>query len=245
MLVAVGFFVRLRVSEPAAFEQVVESETRAKLPLLEVFRDFPKVTTVATGVRFCESLVFNIYNAFILTYTTAVLGLPKSVALNGLLIAAVVGFALIPLTGRLSDRIGRRPVLAIGAAISGISAFPVFAMIDTASTPLVWLGILIGWSFGACVMFGPEAAFFAEFYPARVRYTGMSIVYQIGVLPSGAVAPAVATALVKGSDGASWPVALYVTLFAVIALAALAAARKTTSQHPGNETEPAGVAIDD
>ncbi|MFF5989971.1 MFS transporter [Prauserella flavalba] len=228
VLVAVGFFVRLKVSEPPAFERVVESGERAKVPFVEVFRTYPKLTVLAMGTRFCESLVFNIYNAFILTYTTIVLGLPKSVALNGLLIAAVVGFLVIPLTGGLSDRIGRRPVLAIGALISGVSAFPVFAMIDTGNTPLIWAGIIIGWAFGACTMFGPEAAFFAELYPARVRYTGMSIVYQLGVLPSGAIGPAVATALVDRSGGDSWPVATYLVLFAVLALVALAFTPETS-----------------
>lgn len=236
VLVAVGFFVRLRVSEPPAFEKVVETGSRAERPFLEVFKSYPKLTMLAMGTRFCESLVFNVYNAFILTYTTIVLGLPKNVALNGLLIAAVLGLAIIPITGRISDKIGRRPVLALGALISGVSAFPVFAMIDTASTPLIWAGIIIGWAFGACTMFGPEAAFFAELYPARVRYTGMSIVYQIGVLPSGAIAPAVATALVDSSGGSSWPVALYVVIFAVIALVALALTPETSRL---NRDEPA------
>ncbi|WP_207756778.1 MFS transporter [Nonomuraea cypriaca] len=239
VLVAVGLFVRLRVSEPPVFEKVVESGTRAKVPFIEVFRTYPKITLLAMGTRFCESLVFNVYNAFILTYTTLVLGLPKDIALNGLLIASVVGFAIIPIGGRVSDRIGRRPVLAIGALISGVSAFPVFAMIDTGSTPLIWAGIVIGWAFGACTMFGPEAAFFAELYPARVRYTGMSIVYQLGVLPSGAIAPAVSTALVEGSGGASWPVALYVVVFAAIALLALAFTPETSRLNRDEAVLPA------
>ncbi|MFI5661924.1 MFS transporter [Streptomyces sp. NPDC051684] len=222
VLVAVGFFVRLRISEPPVFEKLVENENLARVPLLEVVRSHPRLTVLAIGVRFCESLVFILYNTFILTYVTTVLGLPKSVALNGLLIAAAVGFPVILLTGRLSDRVGRRPVLALGALISAVAAFPVFAMIDTGEPLLVWAGILLGWGIGACTMFGPEAAFFAELYPARVRYTGMSIVYQFGVLPAGAIAPAVATSLVAHFDDSSWPVALYVVVFAVIALLALA-----------------------
>jgi MFS transporter, MHS family, shikimate and dehydroshikimate transport protein len=222
VLVGVGFFVRLRVSEPPAFEKVVETNSQERIPFIKVFQEFPRLTLLGMGTRFCESLTFNIYNAFILTYTTSVLDLSKDVALNGLMIAAVIGFVVIPFAGRLSDKVGRRPVLALGALISGVSAFPVFAMIDTANTPLVWTGIIIGWALGACTMFGPEAAFFAELYPTRVRYSGMSIVYQIGVLPSGAIAPAVAIALVNGSGGASWPVALYTMIGAAIALAALA-----------------------
>ncbi|GAB2961646.1 MHS family MFS transporter [Amycolatopsis acidiphila] len=242
VLVLVGMFVRLKVSEPPVFERIVESRAQAKVPVVEVFRRYPKLTVLAMGTRFCESLTFNVYNAFILTYTTIVLGLPKGVALNGLLIAAVIGFAVIPVTGRLSDRIGRRPVLMIGAAISGASAFPVFAMIDTKATPLIWIGIIIGWAFGACTLFGPEAAFFAELYPARVRYTGMSIVYQLGVLPSGAIAPAVSTALVGNSGGKSWPVALYILIFAVIALVALAFTPETSRLNRDNSCAPSTAA---
>ena len=245
VLVGVGFFVRLRVSEPPAFEKIVETNSQERIPFIKVFQEFPKLTLLGMGTRFCESLTFNIYNAFILTYTTSVLDLSKDVALNGLMIAAVIGFVIIPFAGRLSDRVGRRPVLALGALISGISAFPVFAMIDTASTPLVWTGIIIGWALGACTMFGPEAAFFAELYPTRVRYSGMSIVYQIGVLPSGAIAPAVAIALVNASDGASWPVALYTMIGAAIALVALAftpeMSRRGGGDHPADGVPADGV----
>src|SRR5690625_1897390 len=110
ILVAIGFFVRLRVTEPPEFQRVVESGSRARLPFADVLREYPKTTPLAMGARFSESLTFNIYNAFILTYTTVVLGLPENVALNGLLIAAVIGFIVIPLAGRISDSVGRRPV---------------------------------------------------------------------------------------------------------------------------------------
>lgn len=226
VLVVVGLVVRLQVSEPQAFQDMVATDDRVKVPVFEVIRKYPRQILVGIGARFSESITFNVYNAFILTYTTTVLGLPSSHALNGLLIASVIGFVIIPLAGRLSDKHGRRPVFAAGAAIALATAFPVFWLIDTGSAQLIWLAIVVGWALGACTMFGAEAAFFAELFPARVRYTGMSLVYQLGVLPSGAVAPVIAVWLVSIS-GSSWPVAVYIMIAAAIALISLYFAKET------------------
>ena len=225
-LVVVGLVVRLKVEEPQAFKDLKETRNEAKVPMFEVFRHYPKQLLIGFGARFSESITFNVYNAFVLTYTTTVLGLSSSVALTGLLIASLIGFIVIPLAGRLSDRFGRRPVFAVGAAVSLVTALPIFTMIDTGLAPLIWLSIVLGWALGACVMFGGEAAFFAEMFPARVRYTGISIVYQLGVLPSGAIAPIVAVGLVSAT-GQSWPVAVFVMVAAAIALIALKFARET------------------
>ncbi|MVA76685.1 MFS transporter [Auraticoccus sp. F435] len=226
ILVVVGLFVRLKVEEPPAFQAMVKTEDRVAVPMLEVFRRYPKQLLIGTGARLSESITFNIYNAFILTYTTTVLGLPNRYALNGLLIASVIGFVIIPVAGRLSDRYGRRVVFGAGAAVALVSAFPVFALVDSGVAQLIWLAIVVGWALGACTMFGAEAAFFAELFPARVRYTGMSIVYQLGVLPSGAIAPALAIFLVSTFDS-SWPVAVYVMVAALITLISLRLARET------------------
>ncbi|MDQ0642510.1 MFS transporter [Microbacterium murale] len=226
VLVVVGLVVRLQVSEPQAFKDMVKTGDRVKVPVFEVLRHYPKQVLVGIGARFSESITFNVYNAFILTYTTTVLGLPNSYALNGLLIASVIGFIVIPLAGRLSDAHGRRPVFAAGAAIAFVTAFPVFWLIDSGVVTLIWLAIIVGWALGACTMFGAEAAFFAELFPARVRYTGMSLVYQLGVLPSGAVAPVIAIWLVSIS-GSSWPVAVYIMVAAAIALVSLYFAKET------------------
>ncbi|GIL26106.1 MFS transporter [Actinocatenispora comari] len=221
LLVGIGMFIRLRVSEPPAFAEIVRAKRQVRLPLADVFRRHPKTTLLAVGARFSESLTFNIYNAFIITYLTVVLKLDKSVALDGLLIAAVVGFFAILVAGRLSDRIGRRPVFIAGAAIAAATAFPLFGLIDTGRTGLIWLALVIGWGIAACTMFGAEGALFAELYPTRVRYSGISIVYQLGVLPSGAIAPAVATALVAHYSHQSWPVATYVLVVGVISVVSL------------------------
>lgn len=108
-----------------------------------------------------------------------------------------------------------------GALLAAVSAFPIFALVDTGSRWPIMIAVVIGWGLAACVMYGPEGALFAEIYPTRVRYSGMSVVYQIGVLPSGAVAPLIGTSLVAYFSGASWPVATYVLVVALVTVVSL------------------------
>lgn len=221
VLVVVGLVIRLKIDEPPAFKSLEKADAKAQLPLVEVFRRHPKVTFLAMGARVSESVTFNIYNAFLVTYTVTVLGLNSSVVLNALLVASVVGVFAILIAGRLSDRIGRRPVFAAGAALALVSAFPIFALVNTENPLLITVGVVIGWGIAACTMFGPEGALFAEVFPTRVRYSGMSAVYQIGVIPTGAVAPLIGTSLVAAYTGSVWPVAIYVMAMAAITLVSL------------------------
>ena len=218
VLVLVGLVIRLKIEEPPAFKDLEEADAKAALPLVEVFRKHPKVTFLAMGARVSESVTFNIYNAFLVTYTVTVLGLDSSVVLNALLVASVVAFFSILAAGRLSDRFGRRPVFATGAALALVSAVPIFALVNTENSVLITLGVVVGWGLAACIMFGPEGAMFAEVFPTRVRYSGMSAVYQIGVIPTGAVAPLIGTSLVSAYSGSVWPVAVYVMAMALISL---------------------------
>jgi MHS family shikimate/dehydroshikimate transporter-like MFS transporter len=221
VLVVVGLVIRLKVDESPVFKSLETSGEKANLPIVDVFRRHMRITLLAMGARVSESVTFNIYNAFLVTYTVTVLSLKKSLVLNSLLVAAVVGFFVILLAGRLSDRIGRRPVFMAGAILAAVSAFPIFWMVNTENPYLICLGVVIGWGIAACTMFGPEGALFAEIFPTRVRYSGMSAVYQIGVIPTGAVAPLIGTALVSYYTGSVWPVAVYVVAMALITIVSL------------------------
>ena len=99
------------------------------------------------GARISESVTFNVYNAFLVTYVVTVLALKNTVALNALIVAAVVGFFVILAAARVSDRIGRRPVFMAGAAMAAVSAFPIFALFDTKNAALITLAVVLGWCF--------------------------------------------------------------------------------------------------
>jgi MHS family shikimate/dehydroshikimate transporter-like MFS transporter len=225
VLVGVGLFIRLRLLETPAFQQVQESGTEAPMPIIDVLRTYPKNVLLAMGMRIAENGTFYVLTVFVLAYVTGQLGLDQNTGLIGVLIAAALGLFTIPLFGMLSDKIGRRRVYLIGAVFSLVFAFPFFWMLNTGSSVLIWLAIVLGVNIGHDAMYGPQAAFFSELFGTRVRYSGASLGYQLASVLAGGLSPLIATALL-GYYG--WPaVALYTAGMAVITVVATYLAAET------------------
>jgi MFS family permease len=154
----------------------------------------------------------------VLVYGHEELGLPKSTMLWGVVIAALIGLATIPFYGALSDRLGRRPLYLGGALFSLVFAVPFFWMVNTKTAVLIWLAIVLGVNVGHDLMYGPQAAFFAELFGTRVRYSGASLGYQLASVFAGGFAPLVAAALLKAW---AWPaVAAYMAIMAAVTVVA-------------------------
>ncbi|CAN5284605.1 MFS transporter [soil metagenome] len=218
VLVGVGLFIRLRLLETPAFQQVQESGTEAPMPIIDVLRTYPKNVLLAMGMRVAENGTFYVLTVFVLSYIAGQLGMDQNTGLIGVLIAATIGLFTIPLFGALSDRIGRRRVYLIGAVFSLLFAFPFFLMLNTGSPVLIWLAIILGVNIGHDAMYGPQAAFFSELFGTRVRYSGASLGYQLASVLAGGLSPLIATALL-GYYG--WPaVAVYTAIMAVITVVA-------------------------
>lgn len=226
VLLGVGMFIRLRIVESPLFAKAQKDEGVSKLPILDVFKKHPKNVFLAMGARFAENACFYIFSVFVLSYVVKQLGLSKQVALTGVWIAAAVQIVAIPAFGRLSDRIGRRPVYLGGAFFIALFAFPFFLMIETKVAGVIWLAIIIG-MVGHAAMYGPQAAFFSELFGTRVRYSGASIGYQLASPFAGGLAPLIATALLEWSGNHSWPVSVYLIGTAVITLLATYFAAET------------------
>src|ERR671921_1871212 len=225
VLVGVGLFIRLRLLETPAFQQVQESGTEAPMPIIDVLRTYPKNVLLAMGMRIAENGTFYVLTVFVLAYVAGQLGLDQNTGLIGVLIAAALGLFTIPLFGMLSDKIGRRRVYLIGAVFSLVFAFPFFWMLNTGSPVLIWLAIVLGVNIGHDAMYGPQAAFFSELFGTRVRYSGASLGYQLASVLAGGLSPLIATALL-GYYG--WPaVALYTAGMAVITVIATYLAAET------------------
>lgn len=226
LLLAVGMFIRFQVFESPLFAESQKKNDVSPLPILEVFRNYRRSVFLAMGARFAENVCFYIFTVFVLTYAADYLNLPRQTILNGIWIAAAVQLLAIPLSGILSDRIGRRPVYVAGAVFLVLFAFPFFWLIETGNTLLIWLSIVLA-LIGHSLMYGPQAAFFSELFGTRVRYSGASVGYQLASPLAGGIAPLIATALLNWSEGASWPVSVYLILAAGITLLSILLASET------------------
>jgi MFS transporter, MHS family, shikimate and dehydroshikimate transport protein len=225
LLIGVGLLIRLRILETPAFAKLKEKRTEAMMPIVEVIRKYPKQVLLAAGARFAENGGFYIYSVFALLYATQHANVPRSVALNGVMIAAAFDFIAIPFFGALSDRLGRRPVYLFGAIMTAVLAYPMFRLIDTGATPLVWLALVLVFTFAHAPMYGPQAAFLAEMFGTRVRYSGASLGAQLASIVAGGLSPFIATALMPryGRVGLS----IYLACMAAITVVAVLAATET------------------
>jgi metabolite-proton symporter len=221
VVVAVGLYVRLRILETPVFSQVKETNTEVGIPVLEVVRSQPRNLLVAIGARFSENGNAYIIQTFTLTYVATQLGMSDNVALRGVLIASAIGIFTIPLFGALSDRVGRRPVYMFGSAFLALFAFPFFWLLNTETSVLIWLAIVLANSVGVYSMFSPQAAYFAELFDTRVRYSGLALAREVSAPLAGGIAPFIATYLLSRT-GTYWPIALYMILLSLISLVALA-----------------------
>ncbi|GAA2710904.1 MFS transporter [Actinoplanes palleronii] len=226
VLVLVGLWIRVAVTESPAFAEVAAQGVKAKLPLLEVLREHPRGLLVAMAARIGTDVAFYTFSLYVLTYVTGTVGLPRTVALTGVLVASGLQLLLIPFFGGLSDRVGRRPVYAAGAIAAAVWSFAFFPLLDTGNTLVIVLTVVVALAAHAA-MYGPQAAFVAEMFSTRLRYSGASMGYQIAGIFGGALAPIIAIKLVAAT-GSAFAVSVYVAAALLLTLVALAFAPETS-----------------
>jgi MFS transporter, MHS family, shikimate and dehydroshikimate transport protein len=224
LLVGVGLVIRLRILETPAFLKVKETGAEARLPIVDLLRTHRREVLLAIGARLVENGAFYIYSVFLLVYGTQKVGLDRETLLTGILLGAACLLPAVPVCGWLSDRLGRRPVYLFGACFTAVWAYPLFRLVDTGSTPLVWLALVVALVFGHAPMYGPQAAFFAELFGSRVRYSGASLGSQLASVLAGGLSPFIATALLPFGRGA---LAAYIIGMAIVTIIAVSMAGET------------------
>jgi metabolite-proton symporter len=215
VLVAVGFFVRYRLTETPAFMEVVVRQDVVKQPIVEVFQRDWRSFLLAVGITVSEVGLAYLLTVFVINYSTTMLGLPRQVVLNAVVYAALVEFVTLPLAGWLSDVFGRKALYMIGALASIAIAFPFFWLFETKDTTIITITLIVTMTLTHALLFGPKAAYMPELFGTRVRYSGAALGANIASAISGGFSPLIATALLAWA-GASWPVSVFIIALSVI-----------------------------
>ena len=227
VLVAVGLYIRLKIMETPAFTRIQQAQKIVHVPVVELFRTHGWNTLLGLGARYIEGVTFNIFGVYIIAYLTGALQLPRQTALAGVMISSAIMVVMLPIFGNLSDRIGRRRLFAVAGLLIGILSFPAFMLMETKEPLLVWIAITVPFGIVYAAVYGPEAALFSELFDTRVRYTGISFVYQFSGIFASGLTPIIATALLPAGGGRPWLICLYVLVVSVISAASAMAMRES------------------
>ncbi len=228
VLIGVGLFVRLRLVETIAFETMKATQQPARIPLAEMLTRDGRSFLISIGLKLSEIAWVSILTVFCISYVSNTLKLPGKVIINGILLAGAVELVTMPLAGWLSDKVGRRPIYIFGTLFSIAAAFPLFWLLDTRDPTTIVLTVIVAVSFGQGIMFCLHASFMPELFGTRVRYSGISMGFQIGAAISGGLTPVIAATLLAWS-GSTWPVSAYLAVLAAISLFAVLVSRETAS----------------
>ena len=216
ILVALGLYIRLRIMETPVFSKLVKEQKIERTPMLEVIKRQPKEIILSALLRMGEQAPFYIFTAFVFAYGVTTLKVSKDFLLTAVLVASVLSFFTIPFCGYLSDRIGRKRMYLIGAAVMAIFGFIYFGMLDTRNEVWIFIAIVLS-LIPHDMMYGPQAALIAEAFTGRLRYSGASLGYQLASVIAGGPAPLIATALFARYN-TGYAIAVYILFCAVLSL---------------------------
>jgi MFS family permease len=220
VLVGVGLWIRLGILETPVFQKLLDEDKVEKAPIIEVIKKQPKEIILSALLRMSEQAPFYIFTAFVFAYAVGTLKMERNFILIAVMVAACVEFVTIPLAGHISDRIGRRKMFLIGAAVTGLFGFLYFGMIDTAIPSAVFIAIVLS-LIPHGMQYGPEAALIAESFTPRLRYSGSSLGYQLASIIAGGPSPIIATALFAAYHS-GYAIAIFIAACAVISLVSAA-----------------------
>ncbi|WP_197375966.1 MFS transporter [Mycolicibacterium baixiangningiae] len=227
-LVLVGYYIRRSIDDAPVFKAAMAKSARdgtKRSPLRDVLREHPRELITAMGMRLGENTTYYMAASFTLTYLKIVVGVDTSDVLLVMLFAHIVHLVTVPICGYLSDRLGRKPVIGVGVALAAVWAVAVFPMYDTGDTWTIFGALVMG-LVAQGLMYGPQAAYFSEMFPTRMRYTGISISAQVTSIFAGAAAPIIAGSLLAAYS-ASMPITVYLLIVMAVTACALIAARET------------------
>jgi metabolite-proton symporter len=242
VLVGIGLWIRLGIMETPVFQEVLDKEKTEKAPVLEVIRKQPKEILLSALLRMSEQAPFYVFTAFIFAYAVGTLHMSRNLILGAVMVAACVSFVTIPLSGHISDKIGRKNMYLIGVVLIGLFGFLYFGMVDTAIPSAVFIAIVLS-LIPHDIQYGPQAALIAESFTPRLRYSGASLGYQLASIIAGGPAPLIATWLFA-TYGSGYAIAIYIAACALISLVSAALMPDYTGKDISAEYDAPAVAAE-
>ncbi len=230
VLAAVGLYIRLNATESPEFlaekEKMAKESQHRKAPITELLAHHRKPLLIAIFARFAEAGNYYLFTVFVLSYVTTTLKVPQHYGLTAVMIGSALNIIMIPVFGRLSDRIGRKRTFLLGGTAIILSAWPIFALVGTGQQLAIILGVALFLALGHALVYAPLPALYCELFPTAVRYSGISIGYQMASILLAGFMPALASALVLWSGG-TWPVVLIIIASTIVAMASVSFAKET------------------
>jgi MFS family permease len=230
VLVAVAVYAKGRLEDTPAFKRLQQlaadnPETAQRSPVLDVLRHHWARILLAGGAFTVVNTTFYVYITFMLSYGTKTVGLSQAEVLIAIAVASLVQIPALATFAAMSDRVGRRTMYIAGSVLTALWAYPLFWLADTGSAVTLTISLTVA-QLALSMMYGPLAAFFAELFTAKLRYSGASLGYQLGAVLGGAIAPLLAVYLQKVTGGTS-AISLYIIVVSVIAIACTLALTET------------------
>jgi MFS family permease len=225
------------------FRQARERGELVRRPVVEVVRSHRRSVWLTIGMRMSQNALYVLCTTFALTYLAGSTTVDPGAGLTAVIVASAIGLVSTPLWAVLSDRVGRRPVYLFGAVGAAVFMIVFFLLLDTGSTALIVLAMVLAVNVFHDAMYGPQAAWFSELFATEVRYSGASIGYQFGSVLSGGTAPLIAAALLLAGGGRPWLIWGYFMLLSAITIVATVLAPEThrSAIAAGSVSTPVGV----
>ncbi len=234
VLVAVGLYIRLRILETPEFTKLKAMRQEVSIPFMTMLREYPRNILLGMGARYIDGVFFNVFAVFSIAYLVNTVHINRTQALWGVFGSALVMIVFIPLFGHLSDKWGRGKTYAIGSILLAISVFPAFWAMSGGNLLAIYAAMIIPFGIVYAMCYGPEAALFCDLFDPRVRYTGISFVYQFSGIFASGITPIIATYLIAANGNQPWYLCAYVVFAALISAVCAASIKGRASYAAGD-----------